>query len=137
MHCSLPGSSVHGNSSGKNTGVGCHTLLQGIYPNQGLNPHLLCILHWQGSLPVTSTTWEPPCVPRDIYRIVRGSIVHNSQKLDRVQGENAWYSHVMEHYPVMEMKTIQLYPAQTDLRDSVLSKNHKVHQNTENVVPFS
>ena len=27
MDCSLPGSSVHGDSSGKNTGVGFHTLL--------------------------------------------------------------------------------------------------------------
>ena len=27
--CSLPGSSVHGDSPGKNTGVGCHALLQG------------------------------------------------------------------------------------------------------------
>ena len=25
----------------KNTGVGCHFLLQGIFPTQGLNPHLL------------------------------------------------------------------------------------------------
>ena len=38
-------------SSGKNIGVGCHALLQGIF-TQGLNPHLLCLLHWQtGSLP--------------------------------------------------------------------------------------
>ena len=28
-------------SPGKNTGVGCHALLQGIFPTQGLNPHLL------------------------------------------------------------------------------------------------
>ena len=38
--CSLPGSSVHGNSPGKNTGVGCHALLQGIFPTQGSNPGL-------------------------------------------------------------------------------------------------
>ena len=35
---SPPGSSVHGNSPGKNTGVGCHALLQGIFPTQGANP---------------------------------------------------------------------------------------------------
>ena len=29
MDCSPPGSSVHGDSPGKNTGVGCHALLQG------------------------------------------------------------------------------------------------------------
>ena len=37
--CSPPGSSVQGDSPGKNTGVGCHFLLQGILPTQGLNPY--------------------------------------------------------------------------------------------------
>ena len=41
MDCSLPDSSIHGNSPGKNTGVGCHALLQGIFPTQELNPGLL------------------------------------------------------------------------------------------------
>ena len=42
-------------SPGKSTGVGCHALLQGILPTQGLNSHLLCLLHWQvGSLPRAS-----------------------------------------------------------------------------------
>ena len=36
----LPGSSVHGDSPGKNTGVGCHALLQRIFPTQGSNPGL-------------------------------------------------------------------------------------------------
>ena len=40
MNCSPPGSSVHGDSPGKNTGVGCHVLLQGIFLTQGLNPGL-------------------------------------------------------------------------------------------------
>ena len=39
-------------SPGKNTGVGCHALLQGIVPIQGSNLCLLSLLHWQaGSLP--------------------------------------------------------------------------------------
>ena len=38
MDCSLPGSSVHGDSPGKNTGVGCHTLIQGNLPNPGIKP---------------------------------------------------------------------------------------------------
>ena len=39
--------------SGKNTGVSCHFLLQGIFPTQGWNPRLLCLLHWQmDSLPL-------------------------------------------------------------------------------------
>ena len=40
MDCSPPGSSVLGDSPGKNTGVGCHALLQGIFPTQGSNPGL-------------------------------------------------------------------------------------------------
>ena len=40
MDCSPPGSSVHGDSPGKNTGGGCDALLQGIFPTQGSNPHL-------------------------------------------------------------------------------------------------
>ena len=55
MDCSLPGSSVHGDSPDKNTGVGCHALLQGIFPTQGSNPGLphcrqiLDHLSYQGS----------------------------------------------------------------------------------------
>ena len=41
MDWSLLGSSVHEDSPGKNTGVGCHFLLQGIFPTEGSNPGLL------------------------------------------------------------------------------------------------
>ena len=40
MNCNPPGSSIHGVSPGKNTGVGCHALLQGIFPTQGSNQRL-------------------------------------------------------------------------------------------------
>ena len=40
MDCSLPGSSVHRDSPGKNTGVSGHALLQGIFLTQGSNPGL-------------------------------------------------------------------------------------------------
>ena len=40
-----PDSSVHGDSLGKNTGVGFHALLQGIFLTQGSNPCLLWLLH--------------------------------------------------------------------------------------------
>ena len=45
MNCSLPVSSVHGDSPGENTGVGCYALLQGIFPTQRSNsglPHMGC-----------------------------------------------------------------------------------------------
>ena len=55
------GSFLHGGSPGKNTGVGCYALLQGIFLTQGLNLHLLCLLHWQaGSLQV------PPGKPLEL-----------------------------------------------------------------------
>ena len=64
MGCSLPGSSVHGDSPGKNTGLGNHSLLQGIFPTQGLNL-LLLLLQWQaGSLQA-----EPPGKPRNIFTL--------------------------------------------------------------------
>ena len=55
VDCSPPGSSVHGDSPGKNTRVGSHALLQGNFPTQGLNPGLphcrwiLYHLSYQGS----------------------------------------------------------------------------------------
>ena len=48
MDCSPPHSSVHGHSPGKNTGVDCRALLQGIFPTQGSNPgpsHCRRVLH--------------------------------------------------------------------------------------------
>ena len=68
MDCSLPGSSVHGDSPLKNTGVCCHALLQGIFPTQGLNPHLLHLLHWQaGSLSCKSSVLR--------YQVIRCAII--------------------------------------------------------------
>ena len=45
MDCSLPDSSVHGIFQARI--LGYHFLLQGIFPTQGSNPSLLCLLHWQ------------------------------------------------------------------------------------------
>ena len=57
-------------SPSKNTGVGCHALLQEIFSTQGSNPCVLCLLHWQ----VDSLPLVPPgkhmCVHVSIYRSV-------------------------------------------------------------------
>jgi len=53
LDCSPPGSSVQG------TGVGCHFLLQGTFPPQGLNPHLFHLSCWQAG----SFTTAPPGKP--------------------------------------------------------------------------
>ena len=47
MDRSPSGSSVHSIIPGKNTGVGCHVVLQGIFSTQGSNPHLVCLLYWR------------------------------------------------------------------------------------------
>ena len=56
MGCSLPGSSVHGDSSGQNSRMGCHALLQRIFPTQGSNTGL-------PTLQVVSLLTEPQGKP--------------------------------------------------------------------------
>ena len=70
IDCSPPASSVYGYSLGKDTGLSCHALLQGIFPTQGLNPalpHCRRILYWlipQGS---------PRTLEQVAYAFFRGS----------------------------------------------------------------
>ena len=45
------------NFAGKNIGVSCHFLLRGIFPTQGLNLCLFCLLHWRWIL-YHWATWE-------------------------------------------------------------------------------
>ena len=64
-------------SPGKNTGVGCHFLLQGIFPAQGLNPHLWPLLHCRQILCHWATPEAPDtsmtspilcCISKDVGR---------------------------------------------------------------------
>ena len=56
MDCSLPGSLCPWDFPGKNTGVGCCFLLQGIFSTQGSNPSLL---HWQADSLLMSHQGSP------------------------------------------------------------------------------
>ena len=68
MDCSPPGSSVLGDSPGKNTGVDCHALLQGIFLTRDrtlvrfisciINLSLCISLALAGGFFTTSATWE-------------------------------------------------------------------------------
>ena len=58
MDCSPPGSSVHGDSSGKNSGVGCHFLLQGIFTPR-VRTCVSCLLHWVDQNPEHSQLLLP------------------------------------------------------------------------------
>ena len=53
-------------SSIKNPRMGCHFLLQGIFPTQRLNPRLLYLLHWQA----VSFPSEPPGMPISCVKLV-------------------------------------------------------------------
>ena len=71
MDCSLPGSSIHRDSPGKNTEVGFHAFLQGIFPTQGLNPRLLHLLHWQAdSLPLVPPGKPHMCAGKKVKVLV-------------------------------------------------------------------
>ena len=79
MDCSLPGTSVHGDSPGKNIGVGFHALFQGIFLTQGSNPCLispeLAVVFF-----TTSTSWETQsnvcmCVNMNVCTYIWASLV--------------------------------------------------------------
>ena len=69
MDSSLSGTSVHGDSPGKNTGVGCHALLQGIFPIQGLNPGPL---HCRRILYCLSHKGNPRILEQVAYPFLQG-----------------------------------------------------------------
>ena len=70
MDCSPPGSFVHGDSPGKNTGVGCHALPQGTFPTQESNRVLL---HCRRILYRLSHQGSPRILEWVAYLFSRGS----------------------------------------------------------------
>ena len=81
--CSLPGSFCPWDSSGKNTGVavGCCALLQGIFPTQGSNPHLLQLLHCRWILYLLNQQGSPVACSVQFSR----SVVSNSLRPHELQ----------------------------------------------------
>ena len=124
MDCSPPGSSVHGILvlPGQNTGVGCHALLQGIFPTQGSN-QVSCIAgrfftswatredllnRWQYLMHISWVAlqiWKPPPNGRcelldDQEHIPQGS---RSLRTDKVNPcDTTLFPH---YYPVRELCT--------------------------------
>ena len=95
MDCSLPGSSVYEDSPGKNTGVGCHALLQGIFPTQRSKPGLLrCrqILHH------LSTRGAP----RNVLHLHKGNRREPRSTAEQPEGEGT-------HKPSCERGSFQLW----------------------------
>ena len=78
IDCSPPGSSVLGDSPGKNTGVGCHVLLQGIFTTQGLNSGFP---HCRWTLYHLSHQGSPRILNWIAYPFSSGSSLHCRQSL--------------------------------------------------------
>ena len=70
MDCSPPGTSVHGNSPGRNAEVGCHALFQGLFQAQGSKPGLL---HCRRILYQLSHQGSPGILERVAYPFSRVS----------------------------------------------------------------
>ena len=68
-------------SPGENTAVGCCVLLQGIFLTQGLNSHLLSLLHWQ----VDSLPLAPPAYLKTKFDFIIKLHIHAHQKNFRKQ----------------------------------------------------
>ena len=96
MDCSPPDSSAHGDSPGKDTGVGCHALVQGIVPIQGLNSRLISPA-MAGGFFTTSTNWdagkEEICTPTSIkHWLGANTQEEEASNRSRVQGESQMFA---------------------------------------------
>ena len=79
-------------SPGKDTGVGCHFLLQGIFLTQGSNLRLLCLLHWQGgSLPLAS--------PRNPYTEPQKTKSNPEKKEQIWRFHTLWFQIILQDFP--------------------------------------
>ena len=68
---------------GKNTGMDCHSILQGIFLTQGLNPRLLHHLHWQADSNTVSPkncspslTFWPSLAPNSSLQVLPAALGH-------------------------------------------------------------
>ena len=73
MDYSQPGSSVHGDFPGKDTGAGCHVRLQGIFPTQRLN---LGLLHCRWILYHLSYQGSPFPMAEPVQFLVKCDLIH-------------------------------------------------------------
>ena len=102
--CSPPGSPVNRDSPGKNTGVGCHALLQGIFPTQGSSPALLhcrqilyCLSH-QGSLTFKQRDWKKQRSETKIGKLVGLEPSPWGQGLEKQVEDQILLQTVVKHY---------------------------------------
>ena len=73
-------------SPGKNIGVGCHFLLQGIFPTQGSNPYLLWLLHCRQILYSLSHRGSSPFWSCAKFQVLRLRLFLSLSILTKPQG---------------------------------------------------
>ena len=95
-------------SPGKKTGVGCLSLLQGIFPTQVLNP---CLLHWQAD----SLLAEPPEKPFLFLLLATNS---TKLSIDRKM-KTEWCTSTLQSYPALNQNRIM--PVTTAWMDRVIT----------------
>ena len=101
-------------SADKNTGVGCHALLQGILPTQGLNLCLFCLLHWQAGhrasmrarlvrnlpsmqeTPVPFLDWEKSLGEGKGYSLPYYGLENSMDYIDLLEKKKAAHSSIMD-----------------------------------------
>ena len=115
MDYNLPGSSVHRIFQARIlAGVGCHSLLQGISTTQGLNPYLLCLLHWQvASLPLAPIEkiiiQKDTCTPMFTEALSTIAKTWNQPKCPSAEEWiKEWYIYIMELYAAIKIDTLML-----------------------------
>ena len=111
MDCSPPGSSVHGDSPDRNTWVGCHALLQGIFPTQGSNPHFLHLLHHKQIL-----------YPLSHLGSLRKRIIQNKK-----QYYNLFRKPIKQSGETIDFKKLLDYSKALELYQKTLFRAHIVH----------
>ena len=119
MNCGLPGSSVHGDSLDKKTGVGCHALLQGIFPTQGSNPSPTMQEH-------IFTIWDN----RETQEYWSGSLLHDKFP---TQGSNPCLLHLLHwragSLPLSHLVSIKTVPPWWHLNSTLFTFLLPLHYN--------
>ena len=96
---SPPGSSVHWDSPGKNTAVGCHALPPGDLPNWGIEP-------W---LPALQADFLPPEPPGQMTLLITKPVKTLKRKLESNVLHNHWYKDPLKYW--LCCSVVKLCPA--------------------------
>ena len=120
-------------SPGKNTGVGCHDLLQGIFRTQGLNPHFLHFLHWQTGSLLLAPSGKPIFI--HMYTQIRSK---NFKKTMFILTSHIlsclWFHSILLYWISLKKKKTSL--SQTELVSSCTSKSQTMDWKYLSMVSF-